>query len=260
MEGNVVKQSVIEGKASLGIRIQAVRSLDAVKIFAEAGMQWAWLDCEHGAFSIERIREFCRYSTAIGLCPVVKVPQLAYHAIAGCLDQEAMGIIVPLVETEEQALQAVQYSRYPPLGKRGCGLDNNYFGWKGNAAEYMEWANDNILLILQIESETAVENIDAIAQVAGVDVLLMGPLDLSVSLGIPGDYSHPRHGEATQRVLDACKRHGKVFGVPGTVDYAVYWAKRGALFLTIAGDTSILAAGCSDAIRSFEDKLTGGTT
>ena len=253
---NKVKQALQNGEISLGVKLHAAKTLDVVKILANAGMEWAWIDCEHGAFNLETVRDFCRYSNEIGICPVVKVAQLDYHALAVPLDQEAMGIIVPLIETEEQAKTAVRYSRFPPLGERGCGLDSNYVGWKEGVGDYMQWSNENVLLILQIESQNAVENIDAIASVEGVDVLLMGPMDLSVSLGIPGESTHPRHLEHTQRVLDACKRHGKVFGVPSSVDETVYWAKRGGLFLTIANETGILAAGARDAIASFHEKMT----
>ncbi len=257
MMENRVKEALKNGKAAVGARIVETATLGVVKIFADAGLDWVWMDCEHGGFGMETVLDFCRYSRAIGLCPVVKVPTLDRIDLSRPLDQGALGVIVPMIETAEQARLAVKYTRYPPLGERGCGLDNSYMGWTGSAPDYIRWANDSIILILQVESTRAVENIDEIAAVDGVDVLLVGPLDLSVSLGIPGDIMHPRTRESIQSIADACARSGRVFGYPGNVENGLYWWKRGALFLSIGGDTAFLASGCSMAVGMFRDKAGG---
>lgn len=251
---NLTKKKLKNGEIALGIRIVESKSLGVLRIIKDSGMDWVFIDCEHGSYDMETILDLSRYSNSIGLCPVVKVPKLDYHLLSRPLDQEAMGLIVPLIETAEQAKDAVRFTRYPPLGERGCGLDNDYCGWKSGAAEYIEWANENILLILQIESRKAIENIDEIAKVKGVDVLLMGPLDLSVSLGVPGEVSHPLVAESIERVAKACAKNGIVFGFPGSLENAAMWAKKGARLICVGSDTTILADGCRQKYMGFRER------
>ncbi|MDO8685517.1 MAG: aldolase/citrate lyase family protein [Clostridiales bacterium] len=248
---NFVKSKIKNGDAALGIRIVESKTLGVLKILADSGIDWVFIDCEHGSYDMETVLNLARYSNSIGLCPVIKAPQLNYQLISRPLDQGAMGVIIPLIESAEQARDAVRFVRYPPTGERGCGLDNDYSGWKSGAREYLEWANENILLILQIESRTAIENIDEIAKVKGVDVLFMGPLDLSISLGVPGEVNHPLIVESIEKVAEACKQNGVVFGFPGSVENAAKWFKCGARFLCLGSDTTILAEGCREKIKSF---------
>ena len=250
---NLTKKKLKNGEAVLGIRIVESKSLGVLRMMKNAGMDWVFIDCEHGSYNMETILDLSRYSNSIGLCPVVKVPELGYQNISRPLDQEAMGLIIPLIETEEQAMDAVRFTRYPPLGERGCGLDNDYCGWKSGAAEYIEWANENILLILQIESKKAIDNIEKIAKVKGVDALLIGPLDLSVSFGVPGEVSHPDVVKSIARVAEVCKKNNVVFGFPGSVENAAMWAKDGARLICIGSDTTFIADGCRHNLRSFRE-------
>lgn len=252
---NTMKEKLIDGEPAFGIRIVETKSTGILDIIKESGMDWVWIDCEHGSYDMETVLTLSRYSNAIGLCPIIKIPTLAYHLISRPLDQLAMGLVVPLIETEEQAKDSVKFTRYPPEGERGCGLDNDYFKWKRGTSEYLNWANENILLILQIESKKAIDNIELISQVKGVDALLVGPLDLSISLGVPGEVNHPFVIDAIQKIADACEKSGLIFGYPGTADNAATWYQKGARLLCLGSDTTIFAEGCRDKIKSYQSKI-----
>ena len=145
---------------------------------------------------------------------MVRVPATQYHLIARPLDVGAMGLMVPMVESAEQAQTIVDSAKYPPVGRRGAAFGvahDDYTG--GDIIEKMDIANDEVLLIAQIETARGVENVDAIAAVDGIDVLWIGHFDLTNSLGIPGQFSHPTYLEAVERVLEACQRHGKAPGI-----------------------------------------------
>jgi 2-dehydro-3-deoxyglucarate aldolase/4-hydroxy-2-oxoheptanedioate aldolase len=148
------------------------------------------------------------------IVPLVRVPATQYHLLSGPLDSGAMGLMVPMVESEEQARLIVHSAKYPPHGGRGSAFTlahDDYEG--GDIVGKMASANDEILLIAQIETKSGVESAGAIAAVDGIDVLWIGHFDLSASLGIPGQFEDPDYLRAVDRVLDACHRHGKTPGI-----------------------------------------------
>jgi 2-keto-3-deoxy-L-rhamnonate aldolase RhmA len=149
----------------------------------------------------------CRASE---LVPMVRVPATEYHFIARALDMGAMGIMVPMVESAEQARRIVQSAKYPPIGRRGAAFGishDDYTG--GDIVAKIESANRHTLLIAQIETAEGVRHVDEIAATAGIDVLWIGHFDLTNSLGIPGQFTHPQFQEAVGRVVAGCRRHGK---------------------------------------------------
>ena len=156
----------------------------------------------------------------------MRVPATEYHLIARPLDAGAMGIMVPMVESEDQAYRIVQSAKYPPHGRRGAAFAIAHDDYaSGDIVETMHSANDEVLLIAQIETESGVESADAIASMPGIDVLWIGHFDLTNSLGIPGQFDHPDYRDAVATVLAACNRHGKVPGImaadparPGAID------------------------------------------
>jgi 2-dehydro-3-deoxyglucarate aldolase/4-hydroxy-2-oxoheptanedioate aldolase len=138
------------------------------------------------------------------------VPTTDYHFIAHALDVGAMGLVIPLVATAEQAKFAVNCAMYPPRGRRGCAFalaHDDYQG--GDLVAKLRHTNDNVLLIAQIETAEGLENVEAIAAVDGIDALWIGQFDLTTSLGIPGRFDDPKFLDATRRVVAACRQHGK---------------------------------------------------
>ena len=213
MRENRVKRALAAGERSLGTMIFEFPTTGIGRIAAAAGAEFVIYDMEHTGWSIETIRGLMASSRAADLVPMVRIPATEYHLIARPLDVGAMGLMVPMVESAEQARTIVDSAKYPPLGRRGARgvAHDDYTG--GDIIEKMESANDEVLLIAQIETARGVENVDAIAAVDGIDVLWIGHFDLTNSLGIPGQFSHPTYLEAVERVLEACQRHGKAPGI-----------------------------------------------
>ena len=183
----------------------------AAEILANTGFAWLGLDCEHTSADIATVESIARALHGRDTALLVRVSQGDTLEIRKCLDVGAGGVIVPLVETAEQAKLAVAAAKYPPIGRRGfCfGRMND---WGVRFDEYARTANDHTVVIAMIESRKGVENIDDILSVEGLDGIFIGPYDLSGSYGVPGELQHPSVLQARQRILDACKQAGKTAG------------------------------------------------
>jgi 2-keto-3-deoxy-L-rhamnonate aldolase RhmA len=213
MRSNHVKRKLIEGGVSIGTFMLEFNTTGIARIAAEAGAEFAIFDMEHTGWGTETIRMLIATSRSTEMIPVVRVPATEYHFIARVLDMGAMGIMVPMVEGEEQARRIVQSAKYPPAGRRGAAFGvahDDYTG--GDLAAKIHSANREQLLIAQVETARGVEHVEAIATVEGLDVLWIGQADLTTSLGIPGQYTHPAFLEAVERGVAACRKHGKILG------------------------------------------------
>ena len=172
-------------------------------------------DCEHSHYSYESLHDMFIMGNALQLGGLLRVPQLSRDHISRAMDCGAIGAMVPMTDTVEQAEEIVRWSKYAPLGERGYGsgcAHTSYVGG-GKHQEIMEHGNRKIISIAQIETKLAVDNSDQIAAVEGIDVLLIGPNDLSISLGFPGDLMNPIELDAIAHVAANCKKHGKFFGL-----------------------------------------------
>lgn len=183
----------------------------------DAGLDYLLFDCEHGIYNHETLHHIYQMGQAVGLSVLLRVPMLDKESVSRSLDAGAKGVMVPMTDTPEQAREIVHWAKYPPVGCRGYGSGIGAVGYHaaGDIAGTMEKANDEILAIAQIETPLAVDNADAIAATEGIDALVVGPNDLSVALGIPGQMTDEREVEAIRRVAEACKKHGKAFGIHG---------------------------------------------
>ncbi len=214
MKNNSVKHTLKSGAVALGSMVFEFASTGLPQIAAQAGAEFLVFDMEHTALSIETIRQLLAHSKTVSTIPIVRVPSTEYHWIARCLDAGALGLMVPMVDDVEQARQIVRFAKYPPEGRRGAAFGmahDDYSG--GDVAEKIRSANAEVLLIAQIETAVGLDNVDAIAAVAGIDVLWVGLYDLTNFLGIPGQMSHPRVDEAIGKTIEAVNRHGKTAAV-----------------------------------------------
>ena len=214
MHPNPVKTTLAAGGVSLGTMAFEFASPGLARIAANAGAEFIIFDMEHSGWGIDTIRPLLASSRGADITPLVRVPAIVPHLFSTALDAGAHGLMVPMVETAEQARLIADSCRYPPAGKRGSAFGlahDDYSG--GDIVAKMAAANDRLLLIAQIETATGVENVDAIASTGGIDVLWIGHFDLSASLGIPGQFAHTRYREAVATVLSACQRHGKTSGI-----------------------------------------------
>jgi 2-dehydro-3-deoxyglucarate aldolase/4-hydroxy-2-oxoheptanedioate aldolase len=218
MRVNKVKRRLHEGGIAAGTMMLEFNTTGIARIAAEAGAEFAVFDMEHTGWSMETIRMLMATAHGVDIVPIVRVPTLQYHLIARALDVGAMGLVVPLVADAEQARKIVSCARYPPEGRRGVAFGvahDDYSG--GDLVAKVRRANAEILIIAQIETVAGVEHVEEIAAVDGIDALWIGQFDLTTSLGIPGQFDHPKLHQATQRVLAACRRENKV-AVLGTLD------------------------------------------
>ena len=210
-----LRNEIQSGKKVCGTMFRMEHSPAAAYLVKNAGLDFFMLDCEHGNYDFETVHDMAVAANALGVLAFARVPEGTKAYISRFLDMGITGVMVPMVETPEQAGNLVKWSKYPPLGGRGYTTTGPHtdFCTEPRHKEIMEEANGRILAIAQIETGLGVKNADAIAAVEGIDVLLIGPNDLSCSLGIPGNLFNPVELEAIARVAEACHRHGKLFAL-----------------------------------------------
>ena len=229
------------GQTLLGTMV-TLASAASAEILAAAGFDWLFIDGEHGPLETRELTEILQAVSHKTAC-IVCVPQAAEMPIKRALDLGAHGIIVPQVNTAEQAADVVRWSRYAPDGARGVGLARAQ-GYGQSFREYLRTANDEIAVIVQAEHALAVDNIEAIARVPGVDAVLLGPYDLSASLGKMGQIDDPVVVAAIRRVTAACRAAGMPLGYFGVTAAAVLpYAAQGYTLLVAGVDTLYLGQG-----------------
>lgn len=178
----------------------------SVEVMALAGFEWLVVDIEHTSIDLETTQNLITTIQANGIKALVRVSKNEEVIIKRVLDMGADGLIIPMVCSKEDAVQAINYAKYPPIGKRGVGLYRaSKYGT--NFDEYKKWVDEELVIIAQIEHIDAVNNIDDILQVEGIDGTIIGPYDLSGSLGCPGDFEREDVKDAVQKVLDKCKEY-----------------------------------------------------
>jgi 2-dehydro-3-deoxyglucarate aldolase/4-hydroxy-2-oxoheptanedioate aldolase len=256
MRPNPVKRRLAEGGVSIGTFVFEFSTTGIGRIVAETGAEFVIFDMEHTGWSLETIKMLIASSRSTDLVPMVRVPATEYHFIARVLDVGAMGIMVPMVETEEQARRIVQSAKYPPIGRRGAAFGvahDDYTG--GDIVAKIQSANREQLLIAQIETAKGVEEVDAIASVEGIDVLWVGHFDLTNSLGIPGQFTHPRFLEAIGRVVEACRAHGKIPGfMASDVENGKALLAQGYRILALGGDLWIYQQALRQGIAALRTR------
>lgn len=240
MRKNKVKEALQAGKTTLGTMIFEFNTTGIAPLVAAAGAEFIIFDMEHTGWGIDTIRTLLATTRGLDIVPMVRVPDTQYHLLANALDVGAVGLMIPMVETGEQAQFIAESVKYPPQGRRGAafGIAHDNFGLEtGGNAEKSQQANDEGLIIAQIETAKGIENVEAIAAIDGIDVLWIGHNDLTNSMGIPGQFEHPDYLAAVKRVLAAAKQHGKYAGMmPMTVEQACSYLDQGFQILAYGGD------------------------
>jgi len=210
---NSVKNKLAGGGVALGSMVFEFFTPGIARICANAGAEFVMYCMEHTGAGFETLKPQFALCRALGIVPLVRVPATEYHFVARALDIGALGVMVPLVDTREQAERIVSFTRYPPKGRRGAAFGfahDDYQG--GDVVEKMRAIHERTLVICMIETRAGLENVDEIAAVDGVDVIWLGHFDLTNFLGIPGQFSHPQYRDAVKRIAAAAKKHGKAAG------------------------------------------------
>lgn len=209
-----LKEKIAEGKVVNGTMIRFVRNPAIVYLAEQAGIDFLMLDCEHASYSMETIHDIAAVAKGVGIACMARVQYLREEYIGLLLENGMEGIQCPMIETVDQAKELVRCIKYPPEGERGFSANTMNTLYRGvKHAEMMQQNNERNMVIAQIETKLGVENADAIAAVDGIDCLLIGPNDLSISLGIPGDTMNQIELDAISRVADACEAHRKMFAL-----------------------------------------------
>ena len=228
-------------------------------ILKTAGLDFAFFDMEHSGFSFETLKSSIRYFEAAGVPVIVRVPAQENDMLARACDMGAEGLIAPMISTPEQAQRMVDSVKYHPEGKRGVGLQMAHDNYRAApVTEALANANKRTTVICLIETADGAKNVDAIAAIDGVDALWVGHFDLSVSLGIPGDFANPKFEAAMDRIIAAAKKHGKSLGrlVPNTEQGISYW-KQGFDFICYSGDVWVLRDGLAAAAKTIREGAKG---
>lgn len=212
VRSNTVKRRLRAGESLVGI-LMGFSSPTFVEFCALAGFDFVMFDCEHGPMSVETVEHLVRAAEAAGITPLARVPINEESTILRFLDTGLMGIMVPHVETAADAEAAVRAMKYPPVGHRGLGtVRSSDYGLRAPAADYVQAANEETLVITLVESQKGLENVEQIAAVPGVDVVHIGPSDLSMSMGYYGKPDHPDVQAAIDRIVAATTAAGKAAG------------------------------------------------
>lgn len=213
---NGVKRKLEAGGLAIGLGVVHLRTVNVAGIAEQCGYDWLFIDMEHNTMSIDTAVQICVAALPTTVTPIVRVPSHdPYHA-ARALDGGAMGIVVPHVNTADQARRVVDACKFPPLGHRSLTAPAPQLGFAAlPVAEAIETLNRNTLIVIMLETPEAIDNADAIAAVEGVDVLLIGTNDLTAEMGIPGQYADERVIAAYERMIAAARTHGKSAGMGG---------------------------------------------
>jgi 2-dehydro-3-deoxyglucarate aldolase len=255
---NKVKQKLISGKVSVGSWLTLAHTAIA-EIMAESGFDWLAIDMEHSVIGIQDIEPLVQAISASGCVPLVRLSSNDPVLVKRVMDAGSYGVIVPMVNSREEAEKAVRSVKYPPDGDRSVGLYRAQ-GWGVKFEEYKNTVNRESLVIVQIEHRRAIENIADIISVPGLDGVMIGPYDISGSLGVIGELDHPLVKQAQAKVLSAAKAAKKVAGIhvvsasPSAVKDRV---KEGFTFIAYSTDAIMLDGKCREAtaeLKSFLDK------
>ncbi len=242
MKINTVKKAMREGRLQLGTGFAQLRSQDVVRILAAAGFDWAFLDAEHGGFDQETLQDLCRIAVKVGLAPIVRVADLQYSLIARALDCGAEGVIFPRVEDPELLQKAVSWTKFPPVGIRGMGLTPLHVDFEAaSIPQIMDHMNREQMVVLQIETVRAFEAREELLSIPHIDAVMIGPVDLTISLGVPGEFEHPKMLATVEKIVESCKAHGVIPGAQArSISLAQRWRDMGMLFVGCSSETGML--------------------
>ncbi len=250
-----LKEKLRSNEISIGSWITLAHPAIA-EVMAKAGFDWLVVDMEHSVITIREAEELIRVIDLCGVVPLVRLYANDPIQIKRVMDAGAYGIIVPMVNSAEEARRAVEAVRYPPEGKRGVGLARAQ-GYGNSFEKYKEWVNKESIVIVQIEHIKAVENLEAILSVEGVDGFIVGPYDLSGSLGIPGQFDNKLMIEAMSKIQRFIRTFSKIAGyhmVEPDVEQLQQLVREGYRFLAYSVDFRMLDTSCRAAIKKILDK------
>jgi 4-hydroxy-2-oxoheptanedioate aldolase len=248
---NGFKRALKAGKAQIGLW-SSLSSNYSVEVIAGAGFDWILLDTEHSPADLENLLTQLQAAAPYPAHPVVRVPWNDMVTMKRVLDIGAQSLLVPYVSTAEEARKAVSYTRYPPAGVRGVAGTTRATRF-GRVKDYAKRAHEEICVLVQVETQAALDNIEAICGIDGIDGVFIGPADLHASMGYPGEIANPKVKPLIDDAIRRIRKRGCAPGIltPSEAD-ARHWLECGALFVAVGADVGILARGAEALAAKFK--------
>ena len=236
------------------------RSGSVIEMYHATGFDVILLDREHTALSSETIQDHIRLARALDIPCMVRVAEISYAELNRVMDQAPDGIYVPRVRTRRDVEEIIRLVKFPPLGIKGFGASTcpagKYVGWQPDTREQLAFFNKDFVLGIQIETQEALDDLDGILSVPGIDIAVVGNDDLTLGLGIPGQFDHPDYVEAIHRVIAACNRHGVLPGIAcGDPEKIRHWKDRGMRVFWAAADIVSLWTHTRQLIETIRERL-----
>ncbi|HOJ87998.1 MAG TPA: aldolase/citrate lyase family protein [Pseudothermotoga sp.] len=242
---NRTKRLLKQGKTVIGTMVSEIRTPGIAQMLSIAGFDFFVIDMEHSPFTLETVQDMVWAARASEITSIVRVPtRFGHHNLSRPLDCGAEGLLIPQVQEKEIVRQVIEATKYHPLGNRGIAIARTPTGFKSvKADDFIKWANDNTLIILQIESKKAIDNLEELIM-PGVDACLVGPNDLSQSLGVPGDTNHPLVQEYIDKFVQKCLKLNLPCGIHlSSPDAIKPWLEKGMRLLMCSSDINLIVQG-----------------
>lgn len=254
---NHVKEKLARGEVVASMTVRLVRSIEIARIARTAGFDTLYIDVEHSSFSLDTTGQICMAALEVGITPLVRVPTTRPEHVSRALDGGALGVIAPHVRSAEDARKVVAAAKFPPLGERSAagGLPHLQFR-SFPAREANPALNDATMVVVMMEAVAALERVEEIAAVEGIDMMLIGTNDLTAEMGIPGQYDHQKVHEAYTRTIAACRKHGKHVGVGGLAsrpDLMARFVQLGARYVSTGTDLAFLVGACTQKAKQVRE-------
>jgi staphyloferrin B biosynthesis citrate synthase len=257
---NPVKETITRGGMSFGLNVRLSHSSEIARIAKATGHEFLYIDAQHALFNPESIGHITQTALACGVAPMVRTRGADDPNLSLFLDAGILGLVIPNIETAEQARRVVDATRFAPVGKRSIGGMSAHFNYESvSPAELVSAFDSNTLVICMIESVEGLANLDEIGAVEGVDGLYLGMNDMLISMGKAGQFDDPEIGEALDRIIAVAHANGKFTGCGGVDDvpHQVQILRKGVQFMTTQSDLGLVLNGAGQAMKDIRDALDG---
>jgi len=254
---NRLQEAVKAGRVPVGHMIWEFSTRGIAKLVESADLDFVLIDMEHSEFDLDKVADLIAWFKATNIAPFVRVPGCHYHFMARVMDGGALGVMIPNLETPEQARTAVNSVKYAPMGKRGVGLGSAHTDYLNpDPAAYFKESNENTTIIAQIESPLGVANVEAIAATPGIDCLWVGHFDLSQAMGIPAQFQHPQFLAALENVVATARKHHKLAGIqPSSMEQAEQWVKMGFNVISWKADSGLYGGALRSEVAALRKQV-----
>lgn len=254
---NTVKEKMKRDEVALSMTVKLTRTIEIAEISRTAGFDSIYIDLEHNSFSLDTTSQICMACLSIGVTPFVRIPRISSDVIGRVLDGGALGVIAPHINSAKDAREVVRAAKFPPFGDRSFTGSLPHFRYQSfPATEVFAALNDATMVVAMIESKEALEAVDEIAAVDGVDMLLIGTNDLCSSMGIAGQLDHSMVRYAYEKAIKACQRYDKYLGIGGLATQPKLieeYIKLGARYVSTGTDLSFLLANASNKVKQIRE-------